>query len=404
MEPWRDARPLRMAGDEDGHAAGRPPLPPGTGAPAVGSGSWAPPADSWLARDLPELAGHPDFRLLLEEAAFQALMEGPLFRRPRAVRDGPAQGEASLLCLPFPEKLWRIVSSDEFASIWWDEDGTCVGIDEKLFQKEVLERAGRAKVFQTDSLRSFMRQLNLYGFSKTRQDVRTSVCSTSCLAEGRPVSVVRKLQYYRSPWFKRDCPQLLRRMKRRVGRKAASHQAGGRPAAPALAFPVAEPPGGGAASSEHQQGAWSGLEPHRPAVLAPMRPAPPAALGARLHAAPDLPTTVQNKGTQAPEPFVPVLAQLARPVEFPWLCVTLPPAHVAAYGPLVGPVAGPPQLLSLPPALLPLCAPWVPVVAARPATSPQEVPHPPSPFQGYPGSCGFPGHLPPLAGPPEEDA
>uniref|UniRef100_A0A4X1SX46 HSF-type DNA-binding domain-containing protein n=1 Tax=Sus scrofa TaxID=9823 RepID=A0A4X1SX46_PIG len=254
-----DTRPLRMAGDEEGPAAGRPPLPPATGAPALGSASWAPPeaeAEAGLALGPPGPAGRPDLRLLLEEAAFQALMEEPLFRRPPAVGRAPSQGEASLLSLPFPEKLWRIVSSEEFTSIWWDEDGACIGINEKLFQKEVLERAGRAKVFQTDSIKSFARQLNLYGFSKTRQDVHTSVCQTSFLHEGRPISILSKIQYYRSPWFKRDCPQLLRRMKRRVGVKSTSRQEGGRPAAPAPAFPVMEPPGGLALSAEPRQ------EPH----------------------------------------------------------------------------------------------------------------------------------------------
>lgn len=186
-----------MAGDEEGPAAGRPPLPPATGAPALGSASWAPPeaeAEAGLALGPPGPAGRPDLRLLLEEAAFQALMEEPLFRRPPAVGRAPSQGEASLLSLPFPEKLWRIVSSEEFTSIWWDEDGACIGINEKLFQKEVLERAGRAKVFQTDSIKSFARQLNLYGFSKTRQDVHTSVCQTSFLHEGRPISILSKVQ------------------------------------------------------------------------------------------------------------------------------------------------------------------------------------------------------------------
>lgn len=205
-----------------------------------------------------------------------------------------------------------------------------------------------------------------------------------------------QIQYYRSPWFKRDCPQLLRRMKRRVGVKSTSRQEGGRPAAPAPAFPVMEPPGGLALSAEPRQ------EPHHLAGLAPTPSVPPAPLGSDPHAVPDLPATMQDKGTQTCEPFVPVLAQVAWPVEFPWLCVTVPPTQVAPYGSLVGPAAVPPQLLSLPPELLPLCAPWAPVAAARPAACPQEIPQPPSPFHDCPGHWGFPGHLPPRAGPPEE--
>lgn len=125
--------------------------------------------------------------------------------------------------------------------------------------------------------------------------------------------------------------------------KSTSRQEGGRPAAPAPAFPVMEPPGGLALSAEPRQ------EPHHLAGLAPTPSVPPAPLGSDPHAVPDLQATMQDKGTQTCEPFVPVLAQVAWPVEFPWLCVTVPPTQVAPYGSLVGPAAVPPQLLSLPP-------------------------------------------------------
>ena len=58
-------------------------------------------------------------------------------------------GEGSLLSFPFPRKLWTIVNSHCFVSIWWAEDSTCVSVNEELFE-EILERMGSKKVFETD--------------------------------------------------------------------------------------------------------------------------------------------------------------------------------------------------------------------------------------------------------------
>lgn len=173
---------------------GPPPSPPEAGAPAaVGPESSAPPAQPPLTLAQPVSPGDPGFRLLLEENAFQALTQEPRLKRPRTSQDALSVGEGSLLCLPFPKKLWAIVNSTQFASIWWAKDGTCIGINEKLFQKEVLEREGPDKVFETDCMKSFVRQLNLYGFSKLRRDVHTSICLTSFLTGGAPVHVLSKV-------------------------------------------------------------------------------------------------------------------------------------------------------------------------------------------------------------------
>ncbi|ELR47306.1 Heat shock transcription factor, Y-linked, partial [Bos mutus] len=123
-------------------------------------------------------------------------------------------GEGSLLSLPFP-----IINSHCFMSFWWEEDGTCLRINEELF-KDILERVGSGKLFETDCLKSFVCQLSLYGFSKACQDVLTSLCLTSLLMEEPPVCVLSKFCY--SPLFKRDSPHLLKKMKRRVGVKSAS--------------------------------------------------------------------------------------------------------------------------------------------------------------------------------------
>ncbi|XP_072482974.1 uncharacterized protein [Notamacropus eugenii] len=109
------------------------------------------------------------------------------------------------LCLFFPKKLWKIVESDHFKSIHWNDNGDCVVIEEELFQKEILDRKG---IFETSSLKSFIRQLNLYGFSK----IHTT----------RSHQGTKKLMIYRNSNFKRDCPLLIQRLKRRVGVRSSA--------------------------------------------------------------------------------------------------------------------------------------------------------------------------------------
>ncbi|XP_056665931.1 heat shock transcription factor, Y-linked-like [Monodelphis domestica] len=168
-------------------------------------------------------SGDSDLRSLIEENAFQALTERPLIKRPRfTLCDVGSVEDNDFLSLTFPKKLWKIVESEQFKSIWWDSDGTCVVIDEELFKKEVLERKGPFRIFETDCMKSFIRQLNLYGFSKMRQDFQRSASLADFLAEEKEVSVLSKLQFYHNPNFKRGYPHLLVRMKRRVGIKNAS--------------------------------------------------------------------------------------------------------------------------------------------------------------------------------------
>ena len=146
------------------------------------------PADLSVALAQPVPMGHHSFRLLLEENAFQALSEEPLLKRPHTECGALPGGEGSLLSLPFP-----IVNSHHFVSIWWEEDGTCIGISEELFEN-ILERVGSDKVFETDLMKGFFRQLSLYGFSKECQDVLTSLCLTTLLTDEPPVCVLSKVR------------------------------------------------------------------------------------------------------------------------------------------------------------------------------------------------------------------
>ncbi|KAM9576336.1 heat shock transcription factor, Y-linked-like [Trichechus inunguis] len=167
--------------------------------------------------------GDSDLRSMIEENAFQALSEGSLIKRPRYTFCVSEPDEDNdFLSLTFPRKLWKIVESDQFKSIWWDKNGTSIVINEELFKKEVLERKAPFRIFETENMKSLVRQLNLYGFSKIRQNFQRSASLADFLAEEKEVSALSKLQFYHNPNFKRGCPQLLVRMKRRVGIKNAS--------------------------------------------------------------------------------------------------------------------------------------------------------------------------------------
>ncbi|XP_062440634.1 heat shock transcription factor, Y-linked-like [Rhea pennata] len=160
-------------------------------------------------------------RSVTEENAFQALNDGPWAKRARLNLSEDSSAKANdFSFLTFPKKLWKIVESDQFKSIWWDDDGNYVVIDEELFRKEVLERRGPLRIFETDCMKSFIRQLNLYGFSKMRQDFQRSASLAEFLAEENAASAFSKLQFYYNPNFKRGYPHLLIRCKRRVGIKS----------------------------------------------------------------------------------------------------------------------------------------------------------------------------------------
>lgn len=76
----------------------------------------------------------------------------------------------------FPRKLWRIVEDDAFRSVCWNDDGDTVIIKENLFQREILCLRGKEQIFESNSLKSFIRLLNLHGFRKIRPG-DSSVCS-----------------------------------------------------------------------------------------------------------------------------------------------------------------------------------------------------------------------------------
>ncbi|XP_074180147.1 heat shock transcription factor, Y-linked-like [Rhinolophus sinicus] len=164
-----------------------------------------------------------DLRAVIEEKAFLCLSEGSLIRKPYyKYCDSEPEEENDFCFMNFPRKLWKIVESKHFKSIWWDENGTSIVIDEDLFKKEVLERKAPFKIFETGSMTSLIRQLNLYGFRKLGQTLQRSASLHDFLEEEKAVSVFSKLHSYQNPNFQQGCPHLLLRMKRRIGMRNAS--------------------------------------------------------------------------------------------------------------------------------------------------------------------------------------
>lgn len=173
-------------------------LPPLQAQPVSDEDETAPPAVALSSAPLHDKTAAGDFALrsVIEEDAFQALSDGPWAKRPRLAlcEDAAALEDNDFLSLTFPKKLWKIVESEQFKSLWWDDEGHCVVIDEELFKKEVLERKGPLRIFETDCMKSFIRQLNLYGFSKMRQNFQRSASLVEFLAEEKAAYAFSKVR------------------------------------------------------------------------------------------------------------------------------------------------------------------------------------------------------------------
>ncbi|NWX18297.1 HSFY1 protein, partial [Aegotheles bennettii] len=116
--------------------------------------------------------------------------------------------------LRFPQKLWKMVESKQFRSIWWSESGKCVAIHKELFKEEVLGKRGPLRVFATQNMNSFLRQLNLYGFTKIQQDFERSASLPEFLAEEAAGAAHSKILYYYNPRFNREQPHLQKEGRR----------------------------------------------------------------------------------------------------------------------------------------------------------------------------------------------
>ncbi|XP_058905983.1 heat shock transcription factor, X-linked member 3-like [Kogia breviceps] len=180
-----------------------------------------PSADAEPARCVPSLASldpNVDSRESSEKQGDQAESPDP-GSHDNPPPQGPNNGVAnkSILELSFPRKLWRMVEDSTITSVQWNDKGDMVVIEADLFQREVLHRSGKDRIFNTDSLKTFIRQLNLYGFSK--------ICLTRC-SPGE-----KRLMIYRHSNFQRGKPLLIENIQRK-GNLGATAQPGTSATAP----------------------------------------------------------------------------------------------------------------------------------------------------------------------------
>nr|CAI9689596.1 unnamed protein product [Rangifer tarandus platyrhynchus] len=107
----------------------------------------------------------------------------------------------TVLGLSFPRKLWMITEDVAFTFVHWNDKGDTVVTEANLFQMAVLQFRGADQIYKTDNIKSFIREMNLYGFSK--------ICPSRCSA-GK-----KKLMIYHNFNFQRDKPPLLQNIRRK---------------------------------------------------------------------------------------------------------------------------------------------------------------------------------------------
>ncbi|KAM7283215.1 hypothetical protein ISCGN_000348 [Ixodes scapularis] len=120
--------------------------------------------------------------------------------------------EEPLISLHFPQKLWRIINECTSGAISWSVDGKVVVIDYANFQSTYMYE--QQEIFKTSNMRSFIRQLNLYGFRKVSPHDRV-MAQYSSSTRGNTTS--SGIHAFRNESFVRGRPDLLRRVTRKAG-------------------------------------------------------------------------------------------------------------------------------------------------------------------------------------------
>lgn len=123
--------------------------------------------------------GPPAQERSLQTSTKQPWSKGDCVNSPE---ESSSKGDAPT-CLHFLKKLWDVVESDRFESIWWGDNGKCVVINEDLFEEEVLARRGRLRIFESETMRSFTHHLRLHGFTRKLEIFPKSGSRSDLLAE-----------------------------------------------------------------------------------------------------------------------------------------------------------------------------------------------------------------------------
>ncbi|RMC03685.1 hypothetical protein DUI87_19677 [Hirundo rustica rustica] len=119
----------------------------------------------------------------------------------------------------FPAKLWSLANDPRVRSLRWDSEARGLLVDRSLFERELLRPGGAQgpapHAFRATQFRSFVRQLNRYGFRKVPGRAGTA-------APGDAGAWL----HYTNPWFRRDRPDLLLRIRRRSAANTQRRAAG----------------------------------------------------------------------------------------------------------------------------------------------------------------------------------
>lgn len=167
-----------------------------------------------------------------EGCAYSLINNGPFFNsffgnqgEEKSNVDSPASSEpedhddqSSNVCSErrsFPYRLWYLLGDIHFANvIYWSDDGNYVVFpDMNEFERSILNQT---QVFKTRKLKSFVRQLNLYGFHKIPPrklkgvKVNEEVGYQACAMLSHPFFAI-----FQHPYFRRGFPEGLEKVKRR---------------------------------------------------------------------------------------------------------------------------------------------------------------------------------------------
>ncbi|RMB87994.1 hypothetical protein DUI87_35631 [Hirundo rustica rustica] len=119
----------------------------------------------------------------------------------------------------FPAKLWSLANDPRVLSVCWDSEARGLLIDRSLFERELLRPGGAQgpapNAFRATQFRSFVRQLYRYGFRKVPG-------RAGAAAPGDAGAWL----HYSNPWFRRDRPDLLLRIRRRSAANTQRRAAG----------------------------------------------------------------------------------------------------------------------------------------------------------------------------------
>ncbi|XP_063275747.1 uncharacterized protein LOC134562291 [Prinia subflava] len=126
---------------------------------------------------------------------------------------------AGLRARTFPAKLWRLLNSPRVRSLRWDSRARGLLVDRCLFERELLSPGGAQGpapgTFRATQFRSFVRQLYRYGFHKVPGWLGAATAGDA-----------GAWLHYSNPWFRRDRPDLLLRIRRRTAANRQRRAAG----------------------------------------------------------------------------------------------------------------------------------------------------------------------------------